>query len=177
MSQTLWGKQDDSHFTDGETKAKKCCSWHLNLGVSDSSACSRLWNGPTRLKCYQQGWHTSAQLHMPPLPADSFLGNSLQLTHMTTPEKKRKHFAIYFFYFFSFSSCFRGTWYKFPCGLFEGCLLCRNSLPHFQSILCSLENKCGEKASFSSSFSWYSGCCLIPCIRNWQWLEDQENKQ
>lgn len=32
-------------------------------------------------------------------PADSFLGNNLQLSHMTAPEKKRKHLVIYSFFF------------------------------------------------------------------------------
>lgn len=33
-------------------------------------------------------------------PAGSFLGNDLQLTHMTAPKEKRKHLTIYFFHFF-----------------------------------------------------------------------------
>lgn len=41
-------------------------------------------------------------------PADSFLGNNLQLTHMIAPKEKRKHLATIssIFFFFLFSSCF-----------------------------------------------------------------------
>ena len=38
--------------------------------------------------------------------AESFLGNNLQLSHMITPEKKRKHLVIYSFFFFLFLTVF-----------------------------------------------------------------------